>query len=286
MTEPRLSDDEIRRLLETVSNDDSIGFPHRAELRDSLVETFRRQAAEDDIAGDGPTADVVVLDLEPDTAGRKPARGQTRLILAAAACLAVVAGIVALAQRASDTSDTITVAAPSLVDTSETIDGPLDPGTYSVGEIAGGFEIELPVGVFVTDVQPGLIELQPVDDGWGASVALVEADGSLADLLDTAVAEGLATVVESIAATPNGLLLEYEIRPTDLAGGTACSSDPTCLAVGAAKIDPDQVNLAREITGPDGQTLWTVFRSDAAYAPFQRTTADIIASIRFTGEDG
>ena len=142
----------------------------------------------------------------------------------------------------------------------------------------------MPSDVLVSRAEPGLLELTPVDDNWGSSLVILTADGSLERLLNSYRDDGLITMVPMSAPVGGGVARGFEIRPTNAGQAADCNPDPSCLPIGATFVDVAHTNLAHQIDGPSGRSVWTLYRADNLQAPFLRTTNEILESIEFADE--
>ena len=291
MNDHRLTDDDIKRLLVAVADEASLGHPGRDELRRAVLTEFRSLvgSADGPAAVDHDAADAEVIELTTDRSSLRGSGGSARtwprLTLAVAASLLVAVASVVLVQQSPDQSvDASDVGVPSLVGESSDEAGPVAPGRYSVEDVGGGIELTLPENVVVADAGPGFVELRPADDEWGSSLFIMTAEGSLEDLLDGYQAEGLITAIRKVGTSADDLVTEFEVRPTNDARSDECRGDRACVAIGATSFDTTGVNLARQVDGPGDQSIWTLYASDTAFAPFTRDANSILESIDFPPE--
>ena len=291
MTDAHLTDDDIRRLLDAVAHDPACRHPDRAGLRDAVLSEFRTASVEtrpESAEATGADAEIVPIDPAASHLGAagRPGLGWPRLSLAVAAAVALaIVSAVGLQRSSSQSVEAADGDVPLLVAPDGGEPEAVDPGRYLVRGIGGGngegIVLTLPDDVAVVDAGPRFVELRPVDDEWGSSLFIMTADGSLEELIAGYEDDGLVSVIRAVGTAGGDLIPEFEVRPTADARSERCLADPDCLSIGVTRFDHDGVNFARQIDGPDGGTLWTLYRSDTAFAPFQREANGILEGIQF-----
>ncbi len=283
MSKESLTDNEIQALLSSITGDGTFAHPDREQLREIMIAEFREHASSVSLESGRSEGALVDVKLEPvESSVQPPTLPWPRLVLAvAASVLVLVVASMWLRQSSDQMVDASDADLPALV-ADETNGAPSGPGRYSAEGVGGGIQITLPDEVRAVTVEPGLVELQPVDNAWGSSLFIMTAEASLDELLETYREAGLITTTQGVGVSVGGIVGEFEVRPTNAGFAEECRQDPNCLAFEGTRIQPGATNIAREILGPDGRGVWTLYQSDTVNAPFVQGANSIIASLEFT----
>jgi len=272
MEHPSLSDDDIRRLLNAVTTDDSIRLPNKDALRDRVIDEFRTGLSSGTPQLDEQSAhDPVVVELSIEVLAEKRSIPWRRIILSAAAVVLAVIGVVNL--TVSPSEDTVEAAG----DETRPLDAPgsLDPGRHFVGSVAGGIEFATSSAVVATQLEPGLVVVQPTQGDSAASLSIMSADGPLEELLEGYRDAGVVRLVLGGALSPNGAITEFEVRLQPGASAQGCARAAACLTIGRVTIESGSVVTVREFVGPDGSRVWSLYQSEQYLDPF-RSEANLI----------
>lgn len=280
MRQPRLNDEDIRRLLSAVVDEPSIEHPDRRELRGAVfAEYLRHRKALSTSTGERPALEVVGGVGPTEMESRPHARWRIGLAaaavtLAALASIAVVRPQIEVIDAAHD--DVLPDRAEGSPEAAS-----VEPGRYSISHIGGGIQLTIGSGVAVEGSGPGFVELTSAD-GNDATLIIMTGEGSLEDLLQSYSDAELVSLQRGAAFSSDELVTEFGVRPTNAALTVDCEQDPSCLALGRTRLQVGQTYQVRQLDGPEGRIVWTLFRTETHQPPFLAEANEILQSIEFT----
>ncbi len=286
MKHSSLSDDDIRRLLDAVATDTSIQLPNKVTLRHRMVDEFRAGlSAGSPQSNEQSSNDPVVIELSMEGRSEKRSIPWRRICFSAAAAVLAVIGVVNHAGNTSkDNIDAASNGTGPIELRPISATGRLSPGRYSLGSVAGGIGFATSSAILVTQLEPGLVVLQPAEGDTAASLSLMAADVSIEEMLEGHVETGAINIFRTSAMSPTGPIAEFEVRLQPGASGDDCERAAACLTIGRVTIESGSVVTVREFLGPDDRRMWALYQSEQYLDPFQREANLIQESLVFTDD--